>query len=262
MSETKKTFKKIGRQIWELFKGAIPGALMYACAGAVLVILTMKGEASELYWTSGKIVWTVVCIVVATAYTGLMAYVSGGSAYEMLVTGNLKRMSEMELDGGYKMSKHMLSKEYRVWKGFASGAFMCLIPLFSGIVFGANQSKIDGMLTALISGTETTGAFGSGFAVLIIIGLFLSGWSILPIFITNAAMIAAGNPCISYYFSCFFALIPIVITGAMYIAGAYGKRAKNVRQQEIADRAAEAEANREKKINYGGLPGTKPKKRK
>ena len=34
------------------------------------------------------------------------------------------------------------------------------------------------------------------------------------------------------------------------------------RKQEIADRQAAAEASKEKKINYGGLPGTKPKKRK
>ena len=33
-------------------------------------------------------------------------------------------------------------------------------------------------------------------------------------------------------------------------------------KQAIAARAAEEEANRPKKINYGGLPGTKPKKRK
>ena len=48
----------------------------------------------------------------------------------------------------------------------------------------------------------------------------------------------------------------------MYIVGAYGKRKKRLREQEIADKEAAREANKEKKINYGGLPGTKPKKRK
>ena len=139
---------------------------------------------------------------------------------------------------------------------------MCLIPLFSGIVFGANQSKIDGMLADLISGAQTTNSFGSGFAVLIIIGLFLSGWSILPFFISNAVIIPAGGVAVSYYYSCFFAIVPVVVTGVMYIVGAYSKRAKTVRKQEIADRQAAAEASKEKKINYGGLPGTKPKKRK
>ena len=66
----------------------------------------------------------------------------------------------------------------------------------------------------------------------------------------------------SYYLSCLFALIPIGVHGGFYIAGAYAKRNKAIRQQILADKAAEVEANKPKKINYGGLPGTKPKKRK
>ena len=52
------------------------------------------------------------------------------------------------------------------------------------------------------------------------------------------------------------------VSGGLYIAGAYGRRNKTLRQQEIAARAAEAEQSKPKKINYGGLPGTKPKKRR
>ena len=58
------------------------------------------------------------------------------------------------------------------------------------------------------------------------------------------------------------ALLPILVSGGLYIAGAYGRRNKTIRQQEIAARAAAEEANKPKKINYGGLPGTKPKKKK
>ncbi|MBQ7924431.1 MAG: hypothetical protein IJ329_03900 [Clostridia bacterium] len=261
MAELKKTFKKIGRQIWELFKGSLPGGLMYACAGAVLVILTLKGEISELQWNGAKIAWTVVCIVVASAYAGIMAYAHGGNAYEMLVTGNMKRLSASE-SGGYKISKHVYAKEYRVWKGFVMGAFMGIVPLLSGIIFGAKQSGIDAMLADLMLSAESSNAISSGFGIVMLIILFLSGWSILPFFIPNAAIVAAGGTGMSYYLSCLFALIPVVIVGVMYIAGAYGKRAKAIREQEIADRAAAAEANREKKVNYGGLPGTKPKKRK
>lgn len=262
MSEAKKKFKKIGRQIWELFKGSIAGGLMFACAGAILVILTLKGEMTELQWDGRKIAWTVVCIVAATAYAGLMSYMNGGSAYEMLVAGNMKRMSGSVTEDGYKISRHMEAKEYRVWKGFAMGGFMAILPLIAGLIFGANQSKIDAMLAEMAMGNDSTSPFGVGFGIMIIIVLFLSGWTILPFFIPNYALIAAGGAGMSYYYSCFFALIPIVVTGAMYIAGAYGKRAKTIRKQQIADREAEIEANREKKINYGGLPGTKPKKRK
>lgn len=262
MAEVKKTFKKIGRQIWELFKGSLPGGLMYACAGAILVILTLKGEMAELQWDGSKIAWTAVCIVVATAYAGIMAYVNGGAAYDMLVTGNVKRLSQNELDGGYKMSKHVQAKEYRVWKGFAMGGFMAIIPLIAGLIFGANQARIDGMLAELLAGAETTTTMGTGFGIVMIIVLFLSGWTVLPFFIPNAAIVAGGGIGVSYYLSCLFALLPVVVTGLMYIAGAYGKRAKTVRQQQIADKQAEAAANRERKVNYGGLPGTKPKKRR
>ncbi len=262
MAEVKKKWKKVGRQIWELFKSSLPGALMYACAGAVLLLLTMRGEASELKWDGGKIAWTVVCIVVATVYTGFMAYAQGGNGYDMLVTGNVKRMSEGTQTGGYKMSKHVWAKEYRVWKGFAVGGFMMVIPLIAGIVFGANQKAIDQLLIDLVSGTESENGMGGFAGFMILVLLFLSGWTILPVFIPNAGLIAAGNGVISYYYCCFFALIPFAVVSGMYIAGAYGKRAKTIRQQIIADKEAEAAANRERKVNYGGLPGTKPKKRK
>ena len=262
MSEFKKTLKKIGRQIWELFKGSLPGALMYACAGAVLVILTMRGEASELSWTGGKITWVVICIVVASAYAGIMSYINGGSGYDMLVTGNVKRMSETERDGGYKISKHVFAKEYRAWKGFAIGGFMIVWTLLAGLIFGAKQAEIDAMLADVVAGKNETSTMGKGLGVIVILSLFISGWSLLPIFITNASIVTTGGVGISYYWSCLFCLLPIAIVGTMYIVGAYGKRAKTMRKQAIADAEAEAEANREKKINYGGLPGTKPKKRK
>ena len=69
---------------------------------------------------------------------------------------------------------------------------------------------------------------------------------------------------VSYYYSLFFAFIPILVSGGVYIAGAYARRNKAIRQQQLAELAAKAEEEKKKnkKINYGGLPGTKPKKRK
>jgi hypothetical protein len=69
---------------------------------------------------------------------------------------------------------------------------------------------------------------------------------------------------VSYYYSILFALIPLLVSGCVYIAGAYARRNKVIRQQHLADLAAKAEEEKKKnkKINYGGLPGTKPKKRK
>ena len=116
----KKTMKKAGRQVWELFKASIPSAIMYFCAGTVLLMLTMKQD--EMFWDGTKLTWTLVCGLVAMAYDGLVTYAQGGNAYEMLVSGNMKRVSEREFEGGYKISSHKYAKEYRDWKGFATGA--------------------------------------------------------------------------------------------------------------------------------------------
>ena len=125
------------------------------------------------------------------------------------------------------------------------GAFIALLPLFFGIFCGLNQSAI------------TAAEMNNGVAILLLAGFLLSGWSIVPLYLMNISGIA-----VSYYWSCLFSIIPIIVMGAFYIAGAYAKRGKRLREQIIAQKQEEAEANRVKKINYGGLPGTKPKKRK
>ena len=245
MTKFKKTMKKIGRQIWELFKGSIPAALMYFCAGTILLMLTMKGEEA-LVWDGKKLAWTIVCILGGAGYNALVTYAQGGNAYEMLVSGNMKRTSEFTRGGEIKISSHKYAKEYRPWKGFAVGALISLYTVFAGLIFGANQTAID---------TQT---MSKGLAVLLIICFLLSGWSILPLYYVNAS----GAGYVNYYWSLLFALIPIAVTGVMYIVGAYGRRDKTIRQQELADKAAAAQVVKEKKINYGGLPGTKPRKRK
>lgn len=243
MTKFKKTMKKIGRQIWELFKGSIPAALMYFCAGTILLMLTMKEDA--MTWDAKKLAWTIVCILGGVGYNALVTYAQGGNAYEMLVSGNMKRTSEFTRGGEIKISSHKYAKEYRPWKGFAIGAFISLYTVFAGIVFGANQAAIDAQ------------DMSKGVAVLLIICFLVSGWSVLPLYYINLS-----GTYVNYYFSILFAILPIIVTGVMYIVGAYGKRNKALRQQEMADRAAQAEATKVKKINYGGLPGTKPRKRK
>ena len=206
-------------------------------------MLTVKGET--LHWTSKEISWTVVCIVGGAAYNALMAWANGGMQYEMLVSGNVKRMSAAQFEGGYKMSNHKEAKEYRVWKGFVFGAMTAVLTILFGILMGCNQAKIDSQ--------DVKG----GVAVILLLSFLLTGWSVIPLYLMNATGVS-----ISYFVSCIFALIPIIVSGAFYIAGAYARRNKRLREQMIAAAQAEAEANKVKKINYGGLPGTKPKKRK
>ena len=243
MTKFKKTMKKIGRQIWELFKGAFPSALMYFCAGTILLMLTMKEDA--LAWDGKKLAWTIVCILGGAGYNALVTYAQGGNAYEMLVSGNMKRTSEFTKGGEIKISSHKYAKEYRPWKGFAMGAMIALWTVLAGIICAANQTAI------------TNQDMSKGVAILLILCFLLSGWSILPMYYMNL-----NGVYVSYYWSLPFALLPIIVTGVMYIVGAYGKRNKDIRAQELADRAAAVEQAKVKKINYGGLPGTKPRKRK
>ncbi len=249
MATFKKQMKKFGRYVWELFKGSIPAALMYLCAGTVLMMVTMKEGA--LVWDGKKLAWTLVCALAAMGYNVLVTYAQGGNAYEMLVSGNMKRYSAEEMGGEFKISSHKEAKEYRPWKGFAIGGFIALYTIFTAIVFGCNQTTID----ASLASEEAT--MPTGLAVLVIICFLISGWSILPFYYLNA-----GGAGVSYFLSGLFALLPIAVTGAMYIVGAYGRRRKTIKAQELADRASAAQTPREKKINYGGLPGTRPKKRK
>ena len=239
----KKSLKRFGIYVWELFKASLPSSFMYCCAGTVLMMLTIKGET--LTWTSKEVAWAVVCILGGAAYNALMAWANGGSQYEMLVSGNVKRMSAEQFEGGYKISSHKEVKEYRVWKGFVFGAFSALLTIVIGILFGCNQAKIDAQ--------DVKG----GLAVLLLLGFLLTGWSVIPLYLMNATGVT-----ISYFVSCVFALIPIAVSGIFYICGAYARRNKRLREQMIAEQAAKVQENKVKKINYGGLPGTKPKKRK
>ena len=241
----KKKLKFVGAYIWSLFKGSVLTSIMYICASSILMMLVIKGEKVD--WTNTDLVWTVVCILGGVAYNALAAWATGGTQYEMLVSGNVKRSTYDAYGNEYRMSNHKLAKEYRVWKGFAIGAFCAIIPIVFGIIFGVNQSVID------------AGKTDKGLAVLLILGFLFSGWTLLPFYCMNQAGIA-----VSYFVSLSLALIPVLVTGGVYIAGAYARRNKAIRQQILAEQAAAAEEEKKKnkKINYGGLPGTKPKKRK
>lgn len=244
MGNGKKTMRKAGRYTWEMFKAAVPSLIMYFCASMILMMLTLKGETVE--WNTKKLMWSIVCCVVAFFYHAIVSWGFGGSQYEMLVSGNIKRLTaEKYGDGGYKMSFHKEAKEYRVWKGFAIGGFCAIFPIVFGIVFGCNQSAIGEKMAS------------GPLSIIVMIAFFLSGWSILPFYYMNVT-----GTYVSYFVSCLFGLFPILVSGFCYIGGAYARRGKRLREQMIAERNAQVETNRERKINYGGLPGTKPRKRK
>lgn len=243
MGEVRNRLQTFKKQALSLLKMITPTLLMYFCAGSVLMVLTMNKE--PLAWNGVKLTWTLVCVLSASLYNGFLAFMQGGEGYDMLVTGNVLYHSKSVVEGGYKMSKYKPEKEYRVWKGFVAGGYVSLFIIFAGIVFGCNQATID---------SQTA---GTGLSILFIACVLTSGWSVLPFYYMNL-----GGASISYFVSLAFALLPIIVTGVCYVFGAYNKRAKELRKQAIADRARLEEEKKEKKINYGALPGTKPRKRK
>ncbi len=244
----KKNIQKIGRYIWEFFKMSLIPFIMYACGSLILLMLTLGGKT--LGFTSTKLTWWIIGVILLLAYNGLVAYAQGSMGFDMLVSGNLRRMTADEVEGGYKMSGYREIKEYRPWKGFVVGGILAIFPIVSAIIFGCNQELIDKVFAQQV--TSTNPAFGWVFLIFMV----LSGWSNLLFILVNTLGVG-----ISYFLCMIFAILPITVHGVMYIVGAYAKRRKSLRAQELADRASVAQ-NSPKKVNYGGLPGTKPKKRK
>lgn len=250
MEETKTTAKKIKSNVWELIKTSFPVSLMYFLVGTVLIMVTMQtstdinGEEVGLQWSTAKTIWTVLLNVASILYTGLILWGAGGSHYEMLVAGNVKRHAAEKYGVNYKISKHKEEQEYRPWKGFAIGALVGLFPLVLGIVFGCNYDYIH----------VQEASVGSG--LLVIIGFLLSGWCLIPFYFMNI-----GGTFASYFYCCLFSLIPVIVSGVCYIWGAYARRDKRLREESVKAKQEE-NATKQTKVNYGALPGTKPNKRK
>lgn len=243
----KKSMKKFGAYVWDFFKMSLAPLFMYVAMSLILVMLTM---GKSLKYTPSNVAWWIVSLVAVIAYNALVSYMQGSVSFEMLVSGNLRRMTEQDLESGYKRSRYKAVKEYRVWKGFVVGGILAILPLVGNIVFGCNQSIIDGVFSNQTANSNI--AFGWVFFVF----LLLCGWSNVFFILVNTT--GAG---ISYFVCALFALIPILVSGFMYIAGAYGKRRKTLREQELKDKESQVQSA-PKKVNYGGLPGTKPKKRR
>ena len=242
MSTFKKHWKLFWKYVWEFIKHSFTPAMMYFVASTVvLMIYTKMGDDPNL---SKLVTWCVVLGLVAVAYNGLLMYSIGGMQFEMLLSGNMKRHSAADGDE-LRMSTHKIEKEYRPWKGFVIGAFSVWAVIVGAILFGANVESFH----------KEHFSKGAGIAVLIFD--VLAGWVLLPYQAYNHIGVYV-NP----YLGLLFAIIPIVSSGACYMWGAYAKRNKILRQQEIAARQAMESEVKPKKINYGGLPGTKPKKRK
>lgn len=244
MSSFKKKWKECWKNVWECFKQSIAAGMMFFVASMVLFLVTSKSGADE---TNTLVTWAVICGLVASAYGGLLAFATGGAHYEMLVSGNMKRRSSEEFGSELNITSYKTEKEYRPWKGFLIGFLSVGITFVGGIVLGCNQSKL------------SAEKMGTGLSVLLFVLDLFGGWVMLPVQTFNRPAVGGYA---NGFLCCAFTLLPTVVSGLCYIWGAYARRNKTWRQAELARKAEEEAAAKPKKINYGGLPGTKPRKRK
>ena len=261
MAKMKEILKLGWANVWHILKTSFLSLIFYGIASSILFMSMLNEDwtgpiADGL--TAGRLTWIIIGAVLAAAYNGMVSFANGGKGYEMLVSGNMKRLSAERLGSQMNISIHKEVEEYRDWKGFACGAVVALFVVLFAIIMQANADGINTALQLLTkTAEEGAGKVDQGTAILLLVCLLLSGWSLLPFAFAN--VLGAG---VNYMYSCFFGLIPLIVSGVLYIVGAYARRAKAIRAQIAADNAMKAQEAKPKKINYGGLPGTKPKKRK
>lgn len=242
MNSFKKNAGKVWRTVREcLVHSLVPMFMYLAMSGMLLVVLQRHTDEDGNVTRTAVLTASIICGIIAVAYNALMSWGCGGSHFEQLVSGNMKRRSAEELGSDLTITGYKAHKEYRPWKGFLMGFFVCLPVVIGGLLFGKYQANIE------------AGTTGKGAAVLLLIFEFLAGWAVMPFQYLHAS---------NYYLSILFALIPLVISGAFYIVGAYSRRASVAKKQALADRKSAEQTAKPKKINYGGLPGTKPNKKR
>ena len=115
MAKVKEKMKEIWTWVWECLKHSFIPLIMYITMSSVLFMFTLNEQEWELGLTTARFWWCFGIIFAVVAYNGFTSFLEGGSGYDMLVAGNLRRNSE-----GMKMSSHKEQKEYRAWKGFAA----------------------------------------------------------------------------------------------------------------------------------------------
>lgn len=242
MNSFKKNAGKVWRTVREcLVHSLVPMFMYLAMSGMLLVVLQRHTDEDGNVTRTAVLTASIICGIIAVAYNALMSWGCGGSHFEQLVSGNMKRRSAEELGSDLTITGYKAHKEYRPWKGFLMGFFVCLPVVIGGLLFGKYQANIE------------AGTTGKGAAILLLIFEFLAGWAVMPFQYLHAS---------NYYLSVLFALIPLIVSGVFYIVGAYSRRASVAKKQALADRKSAEQTAKPKKINYGGLPGTKPNKKR
>lgn len=215
--------------------------MMYLSASMLLLVTSFRKDAG---WSAKTGAWSLTAFIIGVGFNVAAAWAFGRKDYETLRVGNRKRLTQAQYGEKYQMTKHDIQAEFRVWKGFAFGAVTAIFPIVTAIFFGCNQAKIDAVAT---SENSATLAWCYVFYV-------FSGWSVLPFVYLNVSGYG-----INYFATLVVGIIPILVSGFVYMAAGLKEKKEDFLKEELARQKTQEKT---KKVNYGGLPGTKPKKKK
>lgn len=207
-----KLFWRTQRECW---RHMLLPYLMYLFMGlGMLAVQAIPSKDPNVVATPLKVILGVVCLIFPAFLNGHLAYLTGKEHYDYYLTGCLHRRNKVfGIESG---GDHRVEREYAPWKGFLIG--LCIAS------------------PVLVFGT-LTGIWYNAFALVQII---VAGWSILPLtwFETRSVEERVGL-CVSPFYSLLFALLPILVSGVMYIVGAMVEKNRKAAQQERADKVAE-----------------------
>lgn len=191
------------RRFWriqgECWRRMVTPYMMYLFMSMLLLATTTIG-IGWLEYLLGT-----VCILIAAAFNAHLAYTTGVYHYDAYLTGNIHRRNRAEgIESG---GDHRPEREYAPWKGFYIGLLVGLpVILFAGL--------------ACIPGAVVN-SFGKFFLVM------FAGYAIIPVSWIFGGF--ANAPSNVFAYSMLFVILPVIVTGAFYILGAYlEKRRKKV----------------------------------
>ena len=94
MSNFKKEAGKVWRTVRECLLHALVPIFMYlAMSGILLVVLGKHADKAGNVARSTVLTASIICGVIAVAYNALMSWGCGGTHFEQLISGNMKRLS-------------------------------------------------------------------------------------------------------------------------------------------------------------------------
>lgn len=208
MNDTKaKRFWRIQGECW---RRMVTPYMMYLFMSMIL----LATQAISIKWLA--ILLGTLCILIGAAFNAHLAYNTGVYHYDAYLTGNIHRRNlEMGIESG---GDHRPEREYAVWKGFYIG-FLVGIPviIFAGL--------------ACIPNAMAGGGVGRFFLVM------FAGFAIMPVSWIIGGF--EGAPAGTFAYSMLFVLLPVIVTGAFYILGAYMEK----RKKKVIKERAEAVEN-------------------